>query len=196
MTSAPYVLSAAARMERPRSVRYGAEGQQRRVLEHEGHSQHEEDLHLVRRVDDALHEHALYDEAEEEEGGRAHDEAGVGIDTAAGGHQPRQVHPPHHHVAVGEVHHAHDAEDEREPDGHEAEHAAEQHAVEQALRDEGRVDRQALGRGNTNFCRAASFGQTATGFAFRIWTIVGMAFGLSPVSLKWMGPPYCMRPAV
>src|SRR5207247_9554390 len=88
-----------------------------------------------------------------------------------------------------------DAEDEREPDADEPEHAAEQHAVEQALRDEGRVDRQALGRGNRNFCRAASLGQTATGRCRRIWIMVGIAFGLSPISLKWIGPPYCMRPA-
>ena len=45
----------------------------------------------------------------------------------------------------------------------------------------------ALGRGNTNFWSAASFGQTATGFRPRIWIMVVTAFGLSPISLKTHG---------
>ncbi len=52
----------------------------------------------------------------------------------------------------------------------------------------------ARGRGKTNFCTAASFGQTATGFWLRIWIIVGIALGLSPSSLNATGPPYCISP--
>ena len=54
--------------------------------------------------------------------------------------------------------------------------------------------RQAWGRGKTNFCTAASRGQTATGFWFKIWIMVGIALGLSPTSLKTTGPPYCINP--
>jgi len=54
----------------------------------------------------------------------------------------------------------------------------------------------AFGRGKTNFWTAASLGHTATGFWPRIWIIVVIAFGLSPTSLKAMGPLYCMSPPV
>ena len=52
----------------------------------------------------------------------------------------------------------------------------------------------ARGRGKTNFCRAASLGQTATGFWLRIWIMVGIALALSPTSLKTTGPPYSINP--
>ena len=127
ITRAPYGLSAAARMLRPRSVRarnsqsaavsamarpkvtrratstkigpihtvacesgertragIGTEGDQGGVLEHEGHPEHEEDLHLVGRVHDALDEPSLDQEPEEKEGGRADEEAHVGIDRPPG----------------------------------------------------------------------------------------------------------------
>ena len=56
------------------------------------------------------------------------------------------------------------------------------------------AERYARGRGKTNFCTAASLGQTATGFWLRIWIIVGIALALSPSSLKATGPPYCISP--
>jgi len=56
------------------------------------------------------------------------------------------------------------------------------------------AERYARGRGKTNFCKAASLGQTATGFWPRIWIMVGIALALSPTSLKTTGPPYCMSP--
>ena len=42
----------------------------------------------------------------------------------------------------------------------------------------------ALGRGKTNFCTAASRGQTATGLPPRIWIMVVTALGLSPSATR------------
>ena len=55
------------RQRRPHAQRLGAEGDERGVLEHERHAEHQEDLHLVRRVDDAVDEPALDDHPQDEE---------------------------------------------------------------------------------------------------------------------------------
>ena len=81
--------------------------------------------------------------AEQEEQGRAHDEPEIGIDSRPLGQEQGEIHPPDHHVAVGKVHHAHDAEDQRQPHGHEAVDAAEEQSVEQPLTDEREVHARA-----------------------------------------------------
>ena len=53
----------AAPQRRAHPLGIGAEGHQRRVLEHERDAQHQQDLHLVGRVHDAVHEQALGDPA-------------------------------------------------------------------------------------------------------------------------------------
>ena len=70
-------------------------------------------------------------------------------------------------------------------------------AIERRVHSAAPRDRpSSFGRGNTNFWTAASLGHTATGFWPRIWIMVGIALGLSPISLKTTGPAYCMRPAL
>ena len=132
----------------------GTEGHQRGVLEHERDAQHQENLHLVRRVDDAIDELALDDEAGDEQDRGGTHESDVRIDAEPGGAEPGQVHRPHHEVAVGEVHDAHHAEDQREADRHQAVDAAEEQAADHRLDDEDGVQDQALGRGKTNLLSA------------------------------------------
>ena len=93
----------------------------------------------MRGVDDAVDQSALHDEAQGEEGGRAQGKTRVGIEPEARGEQEGQVHAPDHHVAVGEVDHAHDAEDQGQAHRHEAVDASEQEAVEKALGDQHEV---------------------------------------------------------
>ena len=45
-----------------------------------------------------------------------------------------------------------------------------------------------FGRGKTKRCSATSFGQTTRAFCPKTWSIAVEALGLSPVSLKTMGP--------
>src|SRR4029453_7428139 len=102
---------------------------------------------------------------------------------------------PDHHVAVREVDHAHDAEDQGQPHRHEAVDASEEQAVQQPLRDEGRIG-QRLDLGKTYFCAAASRGHTTTGLPPSTWIMAVEAFGLSPISLKTTGPAATMRLSV
>ena len=72
--SGPSHQVAAASGERTR-WRLGPEGQQGHVLEHEGHAEHQEDLHLVGRVHDAVDRARAARPAQDEQRGRAGDEA-------------------------------------------------------------------------------------------------------------------------
>ena len=93
----------------------------------------------MRSIDDAIDQASLHDDAEQEERGRAEHESDVGIDAGLRREKVGEVHPPYHHVAVREIDDAHDAEDEREPHGHEAVDTAEEDPADQPLEDEGRI---------------------------------------------------------
>ena len=84
----------------------------------------------------------------------ADDRAGIGAEErehAEAGHQVvGGVHAEHHEVAVGEVHHPHDAEDDAEPDAHQPVGAADQQAGGERLQ---RVDQHPLRSGSITSLR-------------------------------------------
>ena len=91
-------------------------GDQRDVLEHGRQTDRGEDLDVVRGVDDPAHDQRVDDEADDEEQRDRHQHHEVGVRGEQHERPEGQVHPEHQELAVGEVDHPHDAEDQREPD--------------------------------------------------------------------------------
>jgi hypothetical protein len=82
------------------------------------HQQHE--LRVLGSSDERINEGALERVAEGEERGRHRHDCKERIEPERGEQHHRSVHGDGHHLAVGEVHHPHDAENDRQPERHQA----------------------------------------------------------------------------
>src|SRR5262249_57513207 len=96
-------------------------------------------------------------------GGNGEEEEGVGIEMPNGEGEEGEVHAEHQELAVSEVHHAHDAEDQREPDGDERVDAAQQDRRDGELRENVYLRESQAGNG-IHFARMVvnSSGHTVT----------------------------------
>ena len=121
---------AGERIGRLHALRVGAEHDQQPVDQDQGdrHQQHE--LAVLGPVDEGIDQPALHDVAEREQhrGDRHHHRQRVEAIVREQRH--RQVHGNGHHLAVGEVDHAHHAEDDRQPERHQPVHEAGQQAAD------------------------------------------------------------------
>ncbi len=125
-------------------ARQRAEQDQAAVRQHQRNAEREDDLRIVAlglgrddtRAGDVADQEAVHQPAD-----RKHDRPGqdgardrtdIGAEKgqhAEAGHQVvGGVHAEHHEIALGEVHHPHDAEDDAEPDAHQAVDAADRDA--------------------------------------------------------------------
>ena len=137
------------RQRRLHRQRRRAEQDQAAVREHQRNAEREDDLRVMPfglgrdhpRARDMRDQEPVQKPTEDEHdraGDRRRDDrAGVGSEKnqhPEAGHQViGDVHAEHHEVALGEVHDAHDAEDDAEPDAHQAIGAADQQARRHGL---------------------------------------------------------------
>src|SRR5213592_3889292 len=106
------------------------------VLQRGGQPDRGEDLHVVRGVDDAPHDEHVDEPAhavEDRDRDQQHD---VRVEPLEREREEGEVHAEHEKLAVGEVDHAHDAEDQREADGDEGVDDPEQDRRDRELRDD------------------------------------------------------------
>src|SRR5215467_5569444 len=103
------------------------------VLERGGQSDGGEDLNVVAGPHHPAHHEGVDAEPDDEEEGRGHEEDEVRVDAPESEGPEREVHAQHQELAVGEVDHAHDAEDQRQPHRDEGVDAAQQHGGDEEL---------------------------------------------------------------
>jgi len=86
------------------------------VLEHGRQPDRGKDLNVVRSVDDAAHDQAVDHQTHDEEERDCHEHDEVGVGRVEIERPECEVHAEHQELAVGEVDHAHDPEDQGQPD--------------------------------------------------------------------------------
>src|SRR5471032_626351 len=110
--------------------------------------------------------------------------------------RPREIHADDHHLAMREIHHAHDAEDHRQAERHQAvDHAGQQPLGDRLCQREKEVLAQVRclsfqpSCGKTSGATAASFGNTTVGERFRFCSTAMPMLTFWPLASNWIGPP-------
>ena len=118
------------RIGRLHALRVGAEDDEQAVHQDQRHRHQQHELAVLGPVDERIDQPALHDVAEREQHGRDRHHHRQRVEAVVREQHHREVHGDGHHLAVGEIDHAHDAEDDRQAERHQPVDEAGQQAAD------------------------------------------------------------------